>query len=101
MIRFQIIKFIKVKSIKDLKLNGWATKKIGVHKMEIATVSEENSKERVRDIVDTFFLMLSFESFLYNSGFKFLIEYVIYKYFRSLCSLCFHSFTQTFAEQKF
>lgn len=55
MIRFQIIKFIKVKSIKDLKLNGWATKKIGVHKMEIATVSEENSKERVRDIVDTFF----------------------------------------------
>lgn len=55
MIRFQIIKFIKVKSIKDLKLNRWATKKIGVHKMEIPTVSEENSKERVRDIVDTFF----------------------------------------------
>lgn len=36
MIRYQVIKFLKVKNIKDLKFSGGATKEIGVEKVGIS-----------------------------------------------------------------
>lgn len=36
MIGYQVIKFLKVKNIKDLKFNGGGTKEIGVEKVGIS-----------------------------------------------------------------
>lgn len=36
MIRYQVIKFLKVKNIKYLKFNGGATKETGVEKVRIS-----------------------------------------------------------------
>lgn len=54
MIRYQVIKFLKVKNVKDLKFNGGATKEIGVEKVGISDLQYLRTN-RLRDVMDSFF----------------------------------------------